>query len=321
MEVKSRVEASRLPVRGIAWGVAAVLAWALYNVGAKLGVAQGFQSQDLTLMRYGVAGLLMLPLLLRGGLGSLGWGRGLMLTLCVGPLFGLVVNTGFVLAPLAHGVVLPPAATMISTTLLAWAFAGERPKVAQLIGIVILLTGLVAIAWDGLNAGTGQAVWLGDLAFIAAGTMWGTFTTLLKRWRVDAVSATAIVSVFSMVVFVPGYLIIYGLPQLPAQALASQAVFQGLLGGCFGVIAYGMTVASLGPGRAALFPALVPAAATLIAVPLLGQVPGGLQFAGILLSSLGLLTAFVLSARDRSVKVSKIEEPVDEQGMPTSVAS
>ena len=160
---------------------------------------------------------------------------------------------------------------------------------------MILLTGLVAIAWDGLNAGTGQAVWLGDLAFIAAGTMWGTFTTLLKRWRVDAVSATAVVSVFSMVVFVPGYLIIYGLPQLPAQALASQAVFQGLLGGCFGVIAYGMTVTSLGAGRAALFPALVPAAATLIAVPLLGQVPGGLQFAGILLSSLGLLTAFVLS--------------------------
>jgi drug/metabolite transporter (DMT)-like permease len=153
MRVKSRVEAVRLPVRGIAWGVAAVLAWALYNVGAKLGVAQGFQSQDLTLMRYGVAGLLMLPLLLRGGLGSLGWGRGLMLTLCVGPLFGLVINTGFVLAPLAHGVVLPPAVTMLSTTLLAWGFAGERPKVAQLIGIVILLTGLVAIAWDGLNAG------------------------------------------------------------------------------------------------------------------------------------------------------------------------
>jgi drug/metabolite transporter (DMT)-like permease len=252
MEVKSRAEASGLPVRGIAWGVAAVLAWALYNVGAKLGVAQGFQSQDLTLMRYGVAGLLMLPLLLRGGLGSLGWGRGLMLTLCVGPLFGLVVNTGFVLAPLAHGVVLPPAATMISTTLLAWGFAGERPKLPQLIGIVILLTGLVAIAGDGLNAGTGQAVWLGDLAFIAAGTMWGTFTTLLKRWRVDAVSATAVVSVISMVVFVPDYLIIYGLPQLPAQALASQAVFQGLLGGCFGVIAYGMTVTSLGAGRAAL---------------------------------------------------------------------
>jgi hypothetical protein len=65
----------------------------------------------------------------------------------------------------------------------------------------------------------------------------------------------------------------------------------------------------------------VPAAATLIAVPLLGQVPGGLQFAGILLSSLGLLTAFVLSSRERSVKVSEIEERVDEQGVPTSVAS
>jgi drug/metabolite transporter (DMT)-like permease len=81
-----------------------------------------------------------------------------------------------------------------------------------------------------------------------------------------------------------------------------------------------MTVTSLGAGRAALFPALVPAAATLIAVPLLGQVPGGLQFAGILLSSLGLLTAFVLSARGRSVEDSRIEGPIEEHGMPTSAA-
>ena len=40
----------------------------------------------------------------------------------------------------------------------------------------------------------------------------------------------------------------------------SQARFQGVLGSCLVGIAYGIAVARLGAGRAALFPALVPAA-------------------------------------------------------------
>ena len=84
-----------LPVRGIAWGVLAVLAWAVYNVGAKVGAAQGFRAPDLTVLRFGVAGLIMLPMLLRMGLrdlGGLGWPRGLALLLAAGPLFGLCVE-------------------------------------------------------------------------------------------------------------------------------------------------------------------------------------------------------------------------------------
>ena len=106
-----------LPLQGVAWGIVAAMAWATYNVGAKVGAAQGFQPADLTLIRFAVAGLIMLPLLVRAGfrdLGGLGWPRGIVLALLVGPLFGFVVNTGFVLAPLAHGVVLGPAATMLS---------------------------------------------------------------------------------------------------------------------------------------------------------------------------------------------------------------
>ncbi len=92
-----------LPVQGIAWGVLAVLAWAVYNVGAKVGAAQGFSAPDLTVLRFGVAGLIMLPMLLRMGLrdlGGLGWPRGIALLLAAGPLFGLCVNTGFRNGPL-----------------------------------------------------------------------------------------------------------------------------------------------------------------------------------------------------------------------------
>lgn len=289
-----------LPLPGVLWGLVAAAAWAVYNVGAKVGAAQGFQPADLTLIRFGVAGLVMLPLLARAGLrdlGGLGWARGAALALLVGPLFGFVVNTGFVLAPLAHGVVLGPASTMLSATALARVFQGERPNRMQLAGMAILVAGLLAIAYDGLTTPAGDRVWLGDLGFIAAGALWGTFTFLLRRWRVHAVPATAAVSVLSMAVVVPLYVALDGgLLDLPARAIAVQAVYQGCLGGCLGVLAYSLAVGHLGASRAALFPSFVPVLATLLAMPMLGQVPDALQGAGILLASLGLLTALDLFA-------------------------
>lgn len=300
-----------LPLQGIVWGVAAALAWAIYNVGAKVGAAEGFRPADLTLMRFGIAGLVMLAPLVRLGprrLAGIGWRRGTALTALVGPPFGLVVNTGFTLAPLAHGVVLGPASTMLSAMLLAWACAGERPRRAQLAGMAILLLGLVAIAGDGLGTRAGGMVWLGDLAFVAAGSLWGGFTFLLRRWRIDGLRGTAVVSVLSMALYVPGYLAFASPPDLPASAFLTQALCQGILGGCVGVLAYGVTVARLGATRAALFPSFVPALATLLAVPVLGQIPSALQAAGIALCSLGLLTALGLLARRRQPAVAQ-EEP------------
>ena len=295
-----RAPAPGLPVRGVAWGIVAALAWAIYNVGAKVGAAQGFRPADLTLIRFAVAGLVMLPLLARSGLrdlGGLGWGRGAALALLVGPLFGFVVNTGFVLAPLAHGVVLGPAATMLCATTLGCMFQGERLTRAQLAGMAILALGLLAIAYDGLGVHAGDLVWVGDLGFVAAGVLWGTFTFLLRRWDVHAVQATAAVSVLSMAIVVPVYFALTGLPDLPAHAVLVQAVYQGGLGGCLGVLAYSLAVGHLGASRAALFPSFVPALATLLAMPMLGQVPDALQAAGILLASLGLVTALDLFGR------------------------
>ncbi|MEY8837998.1 hypothetical protein AB9K41_03045, partial [Cribrihabitans sp. XS_ASV171] len=50
--------------RGLLFGLAAVLAWAVYNVGVKIGHAQGFSSADLTLLRYAGGAAVMAPVLL-----------------------------------------------------------------------------------------------------------------------------------------------------------------------------------------------------------------------------------------------------------------
>jgi hypothetical protein len=59
--------------RGIAVGLVAASIGALYTVFARWGVAQGLAAQDMTVLRFGVAGLLTLPVLWIGAAGAPGW--------------------------------------------------------------------------------------------------------------------------------------------------------------------------------------------------------------------------------------------------------
>ncbi|MGG2362323.1 hypothetical protein ACE4Z5_25605, partial [Salmonella enterica] len=81
----------------------------------------------------------------------------------------------------------------------------DRPTVARLVGVAVMIAGLVVIAGPGLLAG-GSLTPLGDAMFIVAGGMWALFTLLTKLWKVAPLPATAAVSVLSAAAFVPGYL-------------------------------------------------------------------------------------------------------------------
>ena len=74
--------------------------------------------------------------------------------------------------------------------------------------------------------------------------------------------------------------------------LVVQIVAQGLGAGLVAVLAFSRASELLGAGRAAFFGAVVPGAATLLAIPVLGEVPTGLQVLGIAAVVVGLLLAF-----------------------------
>jgi len=49
--------------------------------------------------------------------------------------------------------------------------------------------------------------------------------------------------------------------------------------------------------RAVLFPAIVPALSVLVGIPIVGEIPGALQIAGLCLVTLGLLTTIGMFRR------------------------
>jgi drug/metabolite transporter (DMT)-like permease len=292
-------------VRGVLYGLGAVAIWGSYLALARAGVSAGLTGADFTLVRYGTAGLVMLPWLLMhqpATLAGVGWGRGAVLAAFAGPLFILLGVGGYAFAPLAHGAVVQPATVVIATTALAWVFLKDAPPRHRLIGIAIMIIGLAIIAGPALLTGSSLTP-LGDAMFASAGLLWAGFTILTRRWGIKALPATAALSVISALVVVPVFALTQDfsrLAALPLASLATQILVQGVLSGVVAVVLFTRAAELSGPAKAAIFPALVPVAAILIGIPITGEWPTLLQIAGLAIVSLGLGTAIGLIGRRRS---------------------
>lgn len=283
---------------GLAWGLLAAAIWTVYSVLARLGIKSGLSPLDMTLLRFTPGAIVMLPFVWHWGLrhlGGIGWARGAVLAALSGPVFSLLMMTGFAYAPLAHGAVIAPACQMLTGIGLS-AWLARAPVTRETIaGAAFVLLGLAFMGGDAwLHAG-GESVLLGDGLFALAGGSWGLFGALSRRWQVDALRVTGVAVVLSFAAFAPFYALVADPAALSAAApgfVALQAVAHGLGAGLVAVLAYSRAVVLLGPGRAAFFGAMVPGAASLLAIPVLGEIPTTLQVAGLLAVVAGLLLAF-----------------------------
>ncbi|MEM1313792.1 MAG: DMT family transporter [Pseudomonadota bacterium] len=277
------------------YGALTVLFWAAYNVAAKEGIDEGFRPADLSLMRFGVGGLVFLPLLLihrfRAKLPPLR--HALALMALGGPLFAVLATSGYQYAPLSHGLLFAPAAAFIGGAVLGVLWLGEKVGRRHWLGGAVMLSGLVVLS--GFDAATlGPDALLGDLLFVATGSTWSVFTALMRKWRVDPLSGTVAVGALSFVVVWPVNWLLGSGPailEMPQTSLAIQAVCQGLIGGVGSFFAYFAAVNALGAARASLLPALVPGTALLVSVGVLGVEPRPAELAGIALATLGLFLA------------------------------
>jgi drug/metabolite transporter (DMT)-like permease len=283
--------------KGALAGLVAVAMWAGYLAFARAGVKVGLLPQDFVFLRYATAGLIMVPWLMNNSpktLAGVGWKRGGLLALLAGPAFIFLGVGGYIFAPLSHGAVIQPSTITIGSMLAAALFLGERLTRNKVGGVVIIVLGLAVIA-TAKGGAAGPNAWIGDLLFVAAGLLWVSFTMALKRWSFTGLQATAAVSILSAAAVIPAFLVFSDFSRLAAlspEMLITQIVVQGVFSGVLAVIAFGISVQTLGASKAALFPALVPAAALVVGVPITGELPSLIEWTGCGLATLGLLVAF-----------------------------
>ncbi len=290
-------ESSQL-AKGIAVGLIAASIGALYTVFARWGIARGLTSPDLTVLRFGVAGLLMLPVLVLACRRDLAqftsrWQVWLLVALLAGTPFGLLMFGALQFAPPSHAAVFPFTAMSVMGMVLGAVALGERMTWRRTAGIAVVLAGLVLVSGVEVSSLTLRAS-VGDAMFLAAGTLWAGFGIVLRKHRLDPLLATAVISISALLTYVPAYFAYtggQGLVMAEPYVLWVEVLVQGVIAGAGTLYTYSRMVSLLGPSRAAVFPALAPGLAALMAWPVLGHVPAPLETLGLLLVMAGLIVA------------------------------
>jgi drug/metabolite transporter (DMT)-like permease len=288
--------------KGIAVGLLAASIGALYTVFARWGMAHGLSSPDLTVLRFGVAGVLMLPVLVLACRRDMGqfttpWRVWLSVALLAGTPFGLLMFGALQFAPPSHAAVFPFTAMSVMGMVLGAVVLGERMSKRRVLGIAVVLTGLVLVSGVEASSLTLRAA-IGDAMFLAAGTLWAGFGIVLRKHKLDPLLATAVISISALLTYVPAYAWVTGgegLVKAVPLVFWVEVLVQGVIAGAGTLYTYSKMVSLLGPSRAAVFPALAPGLAALMAWPVLGHVPAVPETLGLLLVMTGLLLAVTTS--------------------------
>jgi drug/metabolite transporter (DMT)-like permease len=293
-------------VAGAAYGSLASLIWAGFPAVTKLAMAsQTLTAWDVTALRFAAGGLILLPLFARLRLGKLEAWQALLLACGAGAPYVLLTAGGLAFAPAGHMGVLTPSCMLLTSTVGSALLLRERLSPGRLAGVLAIFGGILMLGWDGL-ANHGELTWLGDLMFVTGGLFWASYTLVSRALAVEALHATAVVAVLSMVLYLPGYAWLAGgsLAAAPWREIAIQVMFQGVLSAVVALLLYTRAVAILGAARGALFAALVPSFSLLIAIPTLHELPTRLQLLGVGFVTIGMLLALGISWRGPSGRAS-----------------
>jgi drug/metabolite transporter (DMT)-like permease len=276
-------------LRGALYGLAAVSIWSGWIVVARLGLRTSLTPWDIAALRFGVAGLILLPYLFNRGLAfdRLGW-VGLAAIVLGGAAPVFLANSGLLFAPAAHAGALFPGVMPLMVALLAAALLREEFTSAKKLGFAFILPGVLAVVWgSGSELGSRQNV--GHGLFLSAALAWAFYTVAMRKARLDGLHAAALSAVGSLL-YLPVFALMPGatLARASWSDLGLQAFVQGVLTAILSLLLYGRAVGILGASSGAAFAALCPAMTALLGIPILGEWPKPIDWMAISLISVGV---------------------------------
>jgi drug/metabolite transporter (DMT)-like permease len=290
------MDAGHAPARsaGIFAALFAVSIWAAWIPVTRLGVVTSLSAWDVAALRFGVAGLVLAPVLLRRWR-EVPWRRALPIAALLagaGVPYVLTFGLGLRVANSGQGAVLGPGANSALVAALAFAVVGERPSRWRAIGLGVTLSGVALVLLHDLALG---GVRVGGFALIlCASSLWATYTVASRVLHLEPVLNAALVCTGNAVLYLPFYLLTGGAERLatvPAPDLWLQAIYQGVLTSVLALIAYAFAVHRLGPTSASSFTPLSPVLAAVFGWPLLGDTLDASTAFGLAMVALGVIVA------------------------------
>lgn len=283
---------NRDAVIGVAAGFTVMLLFAGMLVVSRFGATSSLTVYDMAGLRFGIAGLCTLPIILGMRWPRLALWKVLVIAATSGSPFALFLFGGMSFAPVAHGGIVTNGAMPVIAAGIAWFVFGNRLSGWRVVGIVMIVSGVLATGWDALaNGMPGQ--WRGHLLFLGAAACNATFLTAVRGWGITALQSLIIVNGVNLLLYVPIWLLFLpsNLASTPWPEIALQGVYQGIVAAFFASIMIAHAARMLGGMRQAAMMSGAPAVAVLIAIPALGEIPSTISIIGVVVVTAGILVA------------------------------
>lgn len=267
-----------------------MLIWGSFSLIARLNAYWQIQVWDVLAMRFGIAALILMPILwLKQDYRFLFDYRMVLLALSGSIGYCVFVYSGFFYAPVVHGVVFLNGTFPLFAALIAYLMLGQKVDRQTGIGlsiIVITLT-LMTVMMSIKDGGFG----VGDAMFIGSAVCWGLFSVLLRRWSFTPWQVMSGVGIWSAVLYLPVYAV-FVTPQFGDAKplhLAVQGLFHGVAVVIVATLTYAKAVEKIGLFKAGSIANLAPFIASILAVPLLGETLNPIMVCGLIGMALGAL--------------------------------
>jgi drug/metabolite transporter (DMT)-like permease len=279
---------------GFAWAALAVAMLSGWFVVTRFSVTRELRIWDITALRFGIGAILLAPAVLRRErwLALAAWPEGLLFMLLWGVPFVLLVALGLQRTSAAEAAAITPTLMPVFAGLFARAFLREEQGRTRWLGYGAIVAGLVCLVTAGAAAhGAPSPAGLCALALAAA--MWAICTLLFRRSGLTPIEAAALICIWSALLFIPAYLLL-GLSRLGLAStgeIALQAGYQGVLMSGVAIVAFNRAVSLLGAAAATAIIALMPAVASILAIPVLGEAPTPIESIATAIIVIGVLLA------------------------------
>ncbi len=270
-----------------------VMIYGVNFVVSRHAVLNGFTPYDLAALRFGVSGVILMPLFLRaGGFGNcagIGWGKGVALAIMSGAPMSLLQMVGLSLAPAAHGATIGPGLVATISIVGGALLFGAKLTRQGVFGLIVVMIGLGFFA-AGSSTAPSRSVIIGDLCFVVMALVWGCYPLALQKWKADPLVATSILCVLSLA-YLPIYWLFLpsNLASIPLWLIVAHAFNQAILNMIVGLWLWGWAARTIGASESGRFPPLIPVIGTIMAIPVLAEWPGPFQSIAVILIVAGLL--------------------------------
>ena len=136
-------------VTGFAAAWCIVLVWSFWLIVSRVADKSGLTIYDLAAMRYGLASFVAVPLCLYyKPWQTMRISQMAILSAILGPLYILIVFSGFLYAPAAHGGIFMNGVLPLISMLFALVFLKTLPRAQQVLGAVLILGSAIVLAWN-----------------------------------------------------------------------------------------------------------------------------------------------------------------------------